>query len=195
LISKMKGLPNLETEHFNLRKINEDDIAAIFDYGSNPNVSKQVSWETHETLRDTSVFVEMILKGYAEGTKALWGLELKSTGKLVGTIDFVTIQERHRKAEIGYVLSEECWGKGYMTEAARRIISFGFEELQLERIQARCFVENEGSARVMEKVGMSFEGTMRNAMFAKGKFHDLKMFAIVSEDYLKCRNNKIQSCE
>jgi [ribosomal protein S5]-alanine N-acetyltransferase len=184
LNSIMKGLPNLETEHFNLRKINENDIAAIFNYGSNPNVSKQVSWETHETVADASVFVEMILKGYAEGTKVLWGLELKSTGKLVGTIDFVTIQERHRKAEIGYVLSEECWGKGYMTEAARRIIAFGFEELQLERIQARCFVENEGSARVMEKVGMSFEGTMRNAMCAKGKFHDLKMYAIVSGDYM-----------
>ena len=193
--SKMKGLPILETEHFYLRKINTDDIPVIFEYGSNPNVSKQVSWETHQTVADTRAFVDMIVEGYEQGTKALWGMELKSTGKLVGTIDFVTIQERHRKAEIGYVLSEDCWGKGYMTEAARRIISFGFEELQLERIQARCFVENEGSARVMEKVGMSFEGTMRNAMFAKGKFHDLKMFAIVSEDYLKCRNNKRQSCE
>ncbi|MCA0993342.1 GNAT family N-acetyltransferase [Alkalihalobacillus hwajinpoensis] len=191
----MKGLPNLETEHFYLRKINTDDIPAIFDYGSNPNVSKQVSWETHQTVADTRVFVDMIVEGYAQGTKALWGMELKSTGKLVGTIDFVTIQERHRKAEIGYVLSEDCCGKGYMTEAARRIIAFGFEELQLERIQARCFVDNEGSARVMEKVGMSYEGTMRSAMFAKGKFRDLKMYAIVSEDYLKCRNNNIKRCE
>lgn len=188
--SIMKGLPNLETEHFNLRKINENDIAAIFNYGSNPNVSKQVSWETHQTVADTRVFVDMIVEGYEQGTKALWGMELKSTGKLVGTIDFVTIQERHRKAEIGYVLSEDCWGKGYMTEATRRIIAFGFEELQLERIQARCFVENEGSARVMEKVGMSFEGIMRNAMFAKGKFQDLKMYAIVSDDYMKRKRKK-----
>ena len=187
--SIMKGLPNLETHHFSLRKINEEDIPAIFDYGSNPNVSKQVSWETHQTTADTSVFVEMILEGYEQGTKALWGMELKSTGKLVGTIDFVTIQERHRKAEIGYVLSEDCWGKGYMTEAASRIIAYGFEELQLERIQARCFVENEGSSRVMEKVGMSFEGTMRNAMFAKGKFQNLNMYAIVFEDYIKKKEN------
>lgn len=183
----LKGLPHFETKHLYLRKINVDDLPDMFAYGSNANVSKHVSWETHQSLADTKTFMEIIVDGYEQGTKALWGLELKATGKLVGTIDFVTIQERHRKAEIGYVLSEECWGKGYMTEAAGQIISFGFEELQLERIQARCFVENQGSERVMEKVGMSFEGIMRNAMYAKGEFHDLKMYAIVSGDYFRSK--------
>ncbi|MGE6204531.1 GNAT family N-acetyltransferase [Guptibacillus hwajinpoensis] len=181
--SLMKGLPHLETEHFNLRKIHEHDIPAIFEYGSNPNVSEHVSWETHQSIEDTRGFVEMILDGYRQKNKALWGMELKSTGQLVGTIDFVTIQEKHRKAEIGYVLAEDCWGKGYMTEAAQKIIAYGFNELELERIQARCFVANKGSARVMEKAGMTFEGIMRRAMFAKGKFHDLKIYSILSDEW------------
>lgn len=176
-------IPELETERLMLRKINENDLQAIYRYGSNPNVSQHVSWETHQSIEDTKGFVKTILDGYRQETKALWGMELKSSGQLVGTIDFVTIESKHRKAEIGYVLAEDCWGKGYMTEAAKQIIAYGFNELDLERIQARCFVANKGSARVMEKAGMTFEGIMRKAMFAKGKFHDLKLYSILSDEW------------
>lgn len=66
-----------------------------------------------------------------------------------------------------------------MTEAAQKIVAFGFENMNLVRIQARCFVENLGSERVMQKAGMSFEGIIRKGMFVKGKHQDLKLYSII----------------
>ena len=179
----LEKLPKLETEHLILRKINKGDIQEIFYYGSNPTVSQKVSWETHNTEADTDKFIEYVLEGYSQNNKALWGMELKSTGAIVGTIDFVTINSKHKSAEVGYVLSEDFWGDGFTTEATRRIIEYGFTELGLVRIQARCFVENIGSQRVMEKAGMTFEGIIRKGMFAKGKYQDLKLYSILAEEY------------
>lgn len=70
-----------------------------------------------------------------------------------------------------------------MTEVAKRIIQFGFDEVGLERIQARCLVKNTGSAKVMEKAGMQFEGVLRKYMRVKNELQDLKMYAIVKEDF------------
>ena len=74
-------------------------------------------------------------------------------------------------AEIGYALSDRYWGKGYVSEATKALLDFGFNELQLVRIQARCFPDNIGSELVMRK-----------AKFAKGRYHDIKMYAILRED-------------
>jgi ribosomal-protein-alanine N-acetyltransferase len=87
------------------------------------------------------------------------------------------------RVELGYVLSDQYWNQGIMTEVVSKIIQFGFEEVGLERIQARCMVDNTGSAKVMEKVGMQFEGVLRNYMKVKNELRDLKMYAILKEDF------------
>ena len=179
----LERIPTLETERLILRKISKKDLQDIFTYGSNPKVSQRVSWETHKSKVDTENFIEHVLEGYSQNNKALWGIELKSTCRLVGTIDFVTVNLKHKKAEIGYVLSEDVWGNGLTTEATKKILEYGFETLGLVRIQARCFVENIGSQRVMEKSGMSFEGIIRKGMFAKGEYQDLKFYSILAEEF------------
>lgn len=111
------------------------------------------------------------------------GIEYKDTGKLIGTIDYISWNTQHKSAEIGYVLSQDYWGKGVMTEAAKEVIAFGFEQMDLTRIQAKCFAENIGSERVMQKSGMTFEGILRKSMFIKGAHRDLKMYSILKEEY------------
>lgn len=81
------------------------------------------------------------------------------------------------------MISKDYWGMGIATEAVKELFKFGFNNMELIRIQARCFVENIGSARVMEKSGMSFEGINRKSMFVKGKHHDLKMYSILKEEF------------
>lgn len=178
----LENLPVLETQRLVLRKIDKNDANHIFHYGSNPRVSEKVTWETHKSMEDTEAFIEFVLKGYDEKKKALWGIELKESGQIIGTIDFVTINDKHKNGEIGYVLSPEHWGRGITTEAAQRVIEFGFKELGLVRIQARCFTDNIGSQRVMEKASMSFEGITRKGMFAKGDYQDLKMYSILADE-------------
>jgi [ribosomal protein S5]-alanine N-acetyltransferase len=183
-IEKIYGdLPILETERLLLRRITSDDAKDMFLYGSNEEVSKYVTWETHETLYDTKEFIEFVLDNYKNKKISPWGIEYKENGKFIGTIDFISWNTNHKIAEIGYVISQEYWGMGIATEVAKEVIRFGFEKMDLVRIQARCFLENIGSARVMEKSGMSFEGIIRNGMFVKGNHQDLKMYSILKEEF------------
>ncbi|PET38233.1 hypothetical protein CN514_24225 [Bacillus sp. AFS001701] len=80
-----------------------------------------------------------------------------------------------------------------VTEAANEVIKFGFNNMDLVRIQARCFVENNGSARVMEKTGMSFEVIIRKGMFVKGKHQDIKIFSILKEEFTSFHKPKIEN--
>ena len=176
-------LPILETERLILRKVTIEDIQDMYLYGSDEEVSKYVTWNTHETIADTKGFVEFVLNKYENKQVSPWGIEYKGNGKFIGTIDFVWWQTNNKTAEIGYVISKDYWGKGLTSEVAKEIIKFGFEKMDLVRIQARCDVENIGLARVMEKAGMSFEGIIRKGIFVKGMHRDLKMYSILKEEF------------
>lgn len=177
------NLPILETNRLILRKITLDDVEDMYVYGSDDEVTKHVTWDTHKTISDTKAFAAFVLNKYQNKEVVPWGIELKENGKFIGTIDFVSWTPHHKTAEIGYVISKDYWGKGITTEAANEIIKFGFHKMDLVRIEARCFVENIGSMRVMEKCGMSEEGLMKKAMLVKGKHRDLRLYAILKEEF------------
>lgn len=174
ILQKFADAPKIETERLILRKITLDDAEDMYLYASDEEVTRYVIWDTHSSLSDTIEFINTFLSQY----HLPWGIELKENGKFIGTVHFVWWQPEH-SAEIGYVLSREYWGKGLITEAARAIITFGFESMNLVRIQARCFLENKASERVMQKLGMSFEGISRKAMYVKGEYKDLKVYSIL----------------
>lgn len=177
-----RNLPNIETERLILRKITMEDAADIHRYASNPEVSKYVFWEAHHSLGATEDYIKFILDLYENGKLSPWGIQHKEDGKIIGTVDFVNWQPQHRTAEIGYAFSKEYWGRGMATEAAKALIKFGFSDMDLVRIQAKCLVENAGSERVMEKAGMAFEGVLRKFIFIKGSHYDVKMYSIIKED-------------
>ncbi|WP_059171037.1 GNAT family N-acetyltransferase [Bacillus sp. FJAT-27445] len=186
------NVPKLETERLILRKVTIEDAEDMFAYGSDEEVARYVTWDKHETIEDTRAFIDFVLGKYENKQLSPWAIESKETGKMIGTIDFVSWQPRHNSAEIGYVIAQDQWGKGITTEAATALIKFGFENMELVRIQARCFTENIGSARVMEKVGMLFEGINRKAALIKGKHRDLKIYAILKEDFAHLQKKQME---
>jgi len=187
------SLPVLETERLILRLLTSNDLENIYEYGSDDRVSEYVSWNTHRSLSDTRAFLDHILEQYGNKEAIFWGLELKENNKLVGTINFVSLNTKHKVGEIGYILSRQYWAKGIMTEAVKEVIKFGFNEMELIRIQAKCFVENIGSEQVMKKVGMTYEGTIRKGMFVKGKHHDLKMYSILVDEKISPDESNFRS--
>jgi [ribosomal protein S5]-alanine N-acetyltransferase len=176
-------IPILETKRLKLRKIILDDVEDMYSYCSNEEVPKYASWNAHNSLKETKETIERVINQWENRKLVHWGIEYKENRKLIGTIEFVTLDTQHKVAEIGYAVSQEYWGKGIATEAANEVIKFGFNNINMVRIQARCYLENIGSARVMEKAKMSFKGVIRKGLFVKGKHQDLKMYSILSDEY------------
>lgn len=181
---KFRGNPALETERLILRKLEIADAKDVFEYARNPEVTKYMTWETHKSIEDAEGFINWTLERYKKDEAGEWGIELKETGRIIGAMGFVQLDLQNSCGVLGYALSKDYWGKGIMTEAVRRLIRFCFEEMKLNRIEAIHASENEASGRVMQKAGMSFEGLLRQKMYAKGRFWDVKQYAILKEDWV-----------
>ncbi|MGE5607111.1 MAG: GNAT family N-acetyltransferase [Bacteroidota bacterium] len=181
----LEPIPRYETERLVMRKLTMEDAEDVFEYASNPEVSKYVTWETHRTINDSISFIKMTIEKYEHEAIGDWGLEYKANGKLIGTCGFVNWNKQHHWAGIGYVLSRDYWNRGIMTEAASVIIRHGFEKMDLNRIEAHHMIENIASGRVMQKVGMTFEGVVRGLFFARGTHHDVKLYSILKSEFLR----------
>jgi ribosomal-protein-alanine N-acetyltransferase len=175
-------VPRLETARLVLRQIVPDDADDVFAYASDSEVAAWTTWEAHQTLDDSREFIGRVQRWYADGFGGPWGLELKETGRLIGTCG-MAITPHHSRAELGYALGRRWWGHGLMTEAVLEALRYGFNDVGLNRIEARCIPANIGSARVMEKAGMTYEGTLREQFYAKGSFVDLKMYSILWHEW------------
>jgi [ribosomal protein S5]-alanine N-acetyltransferase len=183
LLDILANLPTIETDRLLLRKITLNDANDMFEYASDPQVSEYTMWSTHSSIEDTKYFLKSLLKMYKRRELVDWGIVHKAENKFIGTCGFVEWRMTHSRAEIGYTLSRKYWGEGYMTEAVNAVIDFGFREMLLNKIQARCEVNNIASARVMEKAGMQLEGILRQQIFVKGRYWDLKTYSILKEEF------------
>lgn len=178
------GLPQLQTERLVLRRLTMNDAPDIFEYASDEDVARYVGWEQHKTIDDSIQFLNRVVPTYEDPANKewTWGVMLKENGKLIGACG-IWGKPQHARAEVGYVIGRAYWGQGLVPEAVREILRFGFEELKLNRIEAMCHPNNLASARVMEKSGMSYEGTLREHAFMKGSYWDWKVYAILRREY------------
>ena len=106
---------------------------------------------------------------------------------MIGTCGFTALDFNHNVAEVGYVINPKYHNRGIATEALRRVMDFGFMELNAHRIEAKYMIGNDASRRVMEKCGMTFEGVRRSSMFVKGKYRDIGICSLISDEYMKMR--------
>jgi ribosomal-protein-alanine N-acetyltransferase len=176
--------PDLVSERLSLRRFRADDAADMFAYTSDDEVTKFLSWNSHKTVSDAARYIEQILTAYDSGDWPAWGIEVVSESKLVGAISLRNYSSVHKQAELSYVMNRAYGGRGIMTEAVARVIEYCFVDLKLERVEARCMADNIASERVMQKVGMTQEGTLRRHQFIKGRFHDFKVYSILRGEFL-----------
>ncbi len=177
-------MPDIDTPRLLLRRMTMADAQDIFAYSRDPEVSRHVLWDAHRSIHDSRAYLRYILRQYRAGEPSSWGIELKETGHLIGTIGYMWWNQEYHSAEVGYSLSRTYWNQGLMSEALRAIIRFGFDEMHLHRIEAQHEVTNPASGRVMEKAGMRPEGILRGRLYNKGRYVDVALYAIVYGDAL-----------
>lgn len=169
----------IETDRLILRKFDVNDAEDIFkNYSSKDVVTKYLSWKSHKTIEDTKSFLEgFVIPAYNDENTYRWAVVLKETNEVIGCIDVVRMDKQTKKAELGWVLDDTKWGKGYMPEAAKEVLKYLIEE-GFARVQAYHNIENEKSGRVMQKIGMQFEGVLKKfATNNDGDLIDVKMYA------------------
>lgn len=175
--------PELETERLRLRAMRVSDAADMHDYARRTEVTKYLLWNPHPDITYTRRYLEYLAGRYRLGQFYDWAIINRADTRMIGTCGFVRFDCPHNSAEIGYVLNPDYHGQGYMYEAARRVMQFGFSVLGLHRIEARYMVENLPSRQVMEKLGMTFEGVKRSSMLVKGLYRDIGYCAILANEF------------
>lgn len=183
LLRIFSHMPVLETKRLLLRQMCVSDAADMFEYARDEEVTRYLLWRPHESVAYTRSYLEYLGGRYRVGGHHEWAVILKDENKMIGTCGFAALDPTNRVGELGYVLNPAYRGRELMLEAARAVLSFGFHTLQLHRIEARYMIGNDASRRVMDKLGMSFEGVRREAMLVKGVFRDIGICAILKKDF------------
>lgn len=175
----------LETDRLLLRDFVEEDWKAVLAYQSDPLYLRYYPW-SDRTPGSVRAFVNMFLQFQRERprTKFQLALVLKENEQLIGNCGIRINDVELREANIGYELSSHYWGQGYATEAAREILRFGFEELEMHRIYATTLSANVGSAKVLAKLGMRLEAQELEKEFIKGRWYDSLTFAILDREWI-----------
>lgn len=179
------NIPTMETERLYLRRIRQNDLNDVYAYASDERVSRYLLWYPHESKRQTADYLRIVDRKYKRAEFFDWGIVLKNGERMIGTVGFTSFDVSNDVGEIGYVLNAEYWGRGIASEAVRAAITFGFEVLKLNRIEAQLLPENEKSARLLLRCGMRFEGIRREGMMVKGRYADIAVYSITESDYKK----------
>lgn len=182
-----RSIPSLETERLLLRPPEMADAAAVYSgWASDPEVTKQISWDTHQSLAETQIYLaKMIDRLHNEEDCYKWCMQLKESKQVIGLIEVVSMNKHVASAVIGFSMSRNYWGCGYMTEAAQAMIKFLFADLGLNRLEACCYPENKASAAVLNKCGLRLEGVRRqSARDHRGNLRNLNWYAVLKEECL-----------
>ena len=174
--------PIFETERLYLRRLTLADTNEYFEIASNPIVSAETIWDRHQSINDTLTYLQRLEKRFENREEIHWAILFKETNKLIGRTGLILIDSVHEKAELGYVLINQFWNQGITTEATYPILQYALNEVGFNRVEARCRDNNVGSYKVMEKLGLSFEGILRKQLKIRGKFMDQRLYSILKDD-------------
>jgi [ribosomal protein S5]-alanine N-acetyltransferase len=177
-------LPVLKTARLLLRPLILDDASDLFAFASDPEVARLTGWTAHRSIEDSHAFVMAIVDRYRQRDVAPWGVVHRGDRRLIGYCGLTEWDREDARAELVYALARPYWGRGYAGEAARAAIAFGFERLGLNRIEATCEPEYVASSRVMEKVGMTFEGVLREHVMGKEGYADQRIYSILRREFV-----------
>ncbi len=179
-----KGTISLQTERLLLRRFVPEDAGAMYaNWASDAAVTEFLTWPPHASVDVTRQVLESWIASYERADFYTWALELRQTGQLIGSISVTRLREDIDCAELGYCMGTKWWGQGLMPEAGRAVVRFLFDEVGCNRVAAVHAVGNPKSGRCMQKIGMRYEGTLRQAGFCNQGVIDEVWYSILREEY------------
>jgi ribosomal-protein-alanine N-acetyltransferase len=181
LAAAFTTFPVLETTRFVLREVTLEDAADMYHIMSSAEAMRYFGQQPMTSPGQAVQRIQGIRNSFRERTGIRWAIAQRTTGQFIGTCGFWRLFEPHARAEVGYELAPEWWGKGVMTEAVAATLDFGFSRMKLHSIEAQIHPGNLGSRRVLEKLGFVQEGYFRENYYdpVESRFTDTVVFSLL----------------
>lgn len=175
---------HFKTDRLELRDFKYNDENSVQKYASDIEVVRYMEWGPNSN-KETQNFIKQAIKSQDEQPRTRFELAVLKGEKVIGSCGLVVTDFVTKQAYIGYCFNKSYWGMGFATESAKRILEFGFKKLKLHRIYATCDVNNIGSEKVLQKIGMKKEGHLREHKLIRNKWRDSYLYSILENEYYK----------
>ncbi|WP_339275967.1 GNAT family protein [Paenibacillus sp. FSL W8-0426] len=189
---RCKGrIPELETRRLLLRKMRRRDAAQMFEWWSDREVTRYMNLSPMLGTSEAADMIALLNQMAGEEEAIRWGIELKATGRLIGSCGYNTWQLGGAfRGEIGYELGREHWRQGYMTEAFSVLLPYGYETMGLNRIEALVDPRNVASGRFLSHQGFTREGLLRQYQHTSTGYKDMDMYSLLYDEWLRTGTTK-----
>jgi ribosomal-protein-alanine N-acetyltransferase len=176
---------NIETKRLVLRRIDENDVDEVLALRGNPEIMKYIPRPLAKTIEDALAHIRMIEEKIENNTGINWGITIKGSPKIIGIIGHYRIQPENHRAEIGYMSLPEFNGKGYITEAIKAVVEYGFEQMNLHSIEAIIDPQNIASEKVLQKNGFVKEAHILENELWEGIYWDTVIYSLLKRNFKK----------
>ncbi|MBG0916582.1 GNAT family N-acetyltransferase [Exiguobacterium sp. SRB7LM] len=178
-----RSFPELATPRFILRELEPRDARALYTILSTEEVMRYYGSDPLLAVYEAKNVIAYFKDQFQQGKAIRWAICDRMTNELVGTIGFHNWTPQYYRAEIGFEVSPHYWRQGVAFEAASAVIQYGFEEFKFHRISALVAPENEGSNRLVQKLGFIEEGLLQDYAYSHGRFMDLTMYRLLKTEW------------
>lgn len=186
------GTQTYETDRLILRPFKQSDADAIYrNWASDAEVTKFLTWPPHANVAVSQAFVDGCIMQYSNLSYYQWGIEIKRTRELIGCISVVHCSEELACMELGWAIGRKYWGNGYTPEAAAKVVAVLFEEVGTNCVYAQHDIANPNSGRVMQKIGMKYEGILRQASRNNRGIVDCARYSIIKDAYSAIKKQEV----
>lgn len=179
-----KGTKRIETKRLLLREFTVNDTEAMFkNWHSDTKVTKFLRWKSVSNIKETEQIINEWMQGYKQDDFYQWAIVLKEIKEPIGSISVVNKNDALDIIHIGYCIGSKWWHQGIMSEAFNAVIPFLFTEVGANRIEAQHDPNNPNSGKVMEKCGLRYEGTLRQADWSNQGIVDACMYSLLKSEW------------
>ena len=166
-----------------MRWASEDDVDALYEIFSDPHVMRYWSSGPLQNREAAAAMQREIVQHNLSDTQMKWGLALRETNKLIGTVTLFNLSISNGRAEIGYAMGSAYWGKGYMNEALKALIVHAFDVMNFRRLEADVDPRNDASIRTLERLGFQREGFLRERWHVGGELQDAYFYGLLKREW------------
>jgi ribosomal-protein-alanine N-acetyltransferase len=184
-LATLPSFPRLQGKRVCLRAPVAEDADAVFALFGDPDVMRYWSRPPMTSRSEAEGLIAEILDGFSQRTILNWMVVSRQDDALIGTCALFRVDARHRRAEIGYSLRRDHWGRGLAAEAVSLMLDWSFRTLALHRVEADIDPRNDGSRRLLERLGFSSEGLLRERYFVGDEISDTELFGLLASDWIK----------